>query len=244
MLQPTENDQEHAKALMRQGTYYKEALDWYDEKYHTPIIEKAYAIFITAIALISTFFAIKAFMDFLPVTVKMPMMLELEDLDEHVVSVFPLSDHTNESNEVLLHYLLEEYVKARENYLVDRLQADINRVRAMSSTEEFLEYRAYIAPSNPSSPLARFERNTERHIRITRVEYPPMEEHIDAETVIHPSATVYYTARLEGEEEDTSRWKARVIFEYSPFSVDQETFETTPMELTVTDYQTDKIVGR
>lgn len=229
--------------MIRSGRYFQEALDWYDEKYHTPIIEKAYAIFITIIALLSTVFAIVAVVDFLPVTVKMPMLLKLEDLDQYDISVRPLSEDTNDSNRVVLHYLLGEYVRARENYVVSRFQSDVNRVRASSSKEEFIEFMDYIAPSNPASPITRYERHTERQVEVASMDFGEMDDDFDAEKVIPSQVTVFFVARTSGAENEVTRWKAMLRFDYTPFTINQENFTATPMKLVVTDYRVEQLVS-
>lgn len=223
--------------MIKSGEYFRDALRWYDEKYHAPIIEKAYSVAVTAIAVVCTWFAVVGFMRFLPVEETVTLAIGVDASDTKYYTVQKLTDRIFNTNQVLLKYLVNEYVIRREGYSIQSLEGDVKRLKVLSTPELFQAYRSYINPANPESPITRFERHTRRSITIKRVQYPGFEEGFDAELLVPKKAVIYFTAtEISPGKTQTTDWKATVEFAYQPVRVNQENFAVTPMEFVVTSY--------
>jgi type IV secretion system protein VirB8 len=223
--------------MIRSGEYFRDALRWYDEKYHAPIIEKAYSIMITLVAVIATCFAVVGFLRFLPIEESATVVSTASNVEERDFSLQRLSVNTRYTNHALLKYFVNEYVIRRENYSAAMLDRDVKRIKAQSSPEVFKSYSQSLNPSNPQSPITRFERHTQRSITIDSAQFAAASQSFDAEKVIPTQATVHFTATVTNAKgAEKSAFKAVVTFSYTPVRVDQETFAITPMGFQVTDY--------
>jgi type IV secretion system protein VirB8 len=223
--------------MIRSGEYFRDALRWYDEKYHAPIIEKAYSIMITLVAVIATGFAVVGFLRFLPVEETATVVTTASNVEERDFSLQRLSINTRYTNHALLKYFVNEYVIRRESYAAATLERDVNRVKAQSSAEVFKSYRQFLNPANPQSPITRFERHTQRSIAIDSANFDAENQSFDAEEMIPTAATVIFTATTgNAKAVEKATFKAVVRFAYVPVQVDQENFKITPMQFQVTDY--------
>lgn len=226
--------------MIRSGEYFRDAHRWFDEKYHAPIMEKAYSVVVTIIALIATGFAIIGLVRFLPVTVPVTMVFKFSDTDNKLYNLQMLTRQFQNTNYAFLKYFVSEYVIRRESYYVGTLEQDILRVRSMSSPEVFTDYRSHLNPANPDSPIARFERYGRRSVTINRAVFVP--DDFDAETIIPKNATVFFqTSSVDKNGKNSEKWKAAVSFDYVPLKVNQENYQITPMQFKVTSYKVEKI---
>lgn len=227
--------------MIRSGQYFQDGMRWFDEKYHAPIMDKAYSVVVTIIALVATAFAVIGLVRFLPITQPVTMVFKVADTDNKFYNLQMLADRFQATNYAYLKYFVSEYVIKRESYNIGSLEPDILRVRAQSTPEAFTEYRKYLEPSNPNSPIARFERYGKRSIVINKSVFVPND--FDAEKIIPAQATIFFTATSRDRTgEEVKKMKATIDFDYVPLKVNQENYEITPMEFKVKGYKVEPVM--
>lgn len=231
--------------LVKSGDYFREAVEWYDSKYHAPMAERSLMILITLVSVGIIFFATRAVMGLLPLSeVEYTSFLQA-NAEEKMPSLIRLADSFRETDQALMSYHVQDYVYQRERYDIANVEKQYLRVKALSSPEVFEEYARFIDPRNAESPISRFERHTRRLARITGLSFfdaagNPADE-------LHPpqTARVVFTVTLIGADgsQKSERWQADVAFTYEKIIVDQETYEVTPMKFQVTGYKVRQLLG-
>jgi type IV secretory pathway component VirB8 len=233
----TPEQHRHTAEKIKSGAYFSDALTWYDSVYHAPIITKAYSIVVTMVALGAIWFAISGFLALLPIQTKQPFVMTVKNLEDYHTSMKPLSSKTSDANKVVLDFLVQDYVKNRESYNMDKLNAYALRIRAQSSPEAYKEYFRYQHAGNPQSPVARFEAHTVRSVRIDSIRYDAEPTFRSPETT-PTTATVTFTATEESPKEVRElKSSVKLTFAASAIEINQETYAITPMKFQVTRYE-------
>lgn len=224
-----EIDTAEVRAGVESGEYFKEAMRWYSAIYHAPLAERCYFIVVMGLALANTIVALLALLALLPLSPAVPFTLITKDIVNEVPSIRGVAEPGEPANPALMRYFVNEYVVLRESYDVDKLSRSVNAVRYQSDPSVFNTYRNYMSPGNPNSPITRFQRHTQREINIIST---------DISTLSSPyTATVQFEAlEKRGGQAFKSRFTATMAFRYQNLSVNQETYEVSPMAFQVVRY--------
>jgi type IV secretory pathway component VirB8 len=237
------------------GEYFADGLRWYDSKYNAPMAERSFLIIITIFAAMIIFFSYKAIVGILPITEQKEVYLITDDVFGSQPSVNPLSERYSETDSAIREFLVTDYVRARESYSVDSLEANYRRVRFLSTPEVFATYQDEIEPANPQSPIILYERHTTKEIRrmsIGLYSSKPENSGQDEEDIVPDTAQVDFTAVTvsNGEEIGAARYRAVINFEYKGIEVmqdnadDESPQEVKPMEFRVTGYNLQRLIGQ
>ena len=229
-----EVDTKEIAAEVESGEYYAKAREWYSALYHAPIPERCFFIVVMALALLTTYFAVTSFLALQPINPAVPFVVVSHDVFEEVPSIRHIALPREAPDSALMRFLVENYVKEREEYNFDRYGRDVSGVRGQSDAATYAAYQQLIDPQNPRSPVALYERHTQRNIWVRS-------------TLVHASqdphtAVVEFTATtIHGREVKKSNFAANITFRYSPIGVKENgnaaPLTITPMGFVVTGYE-------
>lgn len=214
---------------VRSGDYYRNAREWYADVHQSPLTQRVYMILATTIAFLAAVLGIVSVLLLLPLAEPHAVPARIEDMARQTVTLDRLTRPREAANPALMRFLLGQYVEQRERYRIDDLAQDINGIKSTSTPELFAEYRNFMNPQNPASPLALYQRTSVRGVRILSSRVFAKENPARAQ--------VEYEATVQGvRQEGPARYVADIAFSYTPVTVNQDTGEITPMQFQVSAY--------
>lgn len=218
---------------LRSGEFFRETRLIYHQRYHDLIAERYLYVAITALSVLILFFAFIAVNLFFPLRTNVPFIYTTNDIVNDLPRMRALGSVGSDPNVVLREFLASSYVRLREEYDANTLDRNATSIKSQSAADVFAEYQSALNPQNPASPIARFQRRATRSIRILE---------------IHPASADLneMQVRFEGlVTEGVARRKelgvANITFSFADIQVDQTTGATTPLEFTVTAYNSNPV---
>jgi type IV secretory pathway component VirB8 len=135
-------------AVVEEGKYYTDAMNWYCIKYHSVISEKTFFILLSVFSAIIVFFLYNTINNILPLHDIFPVYKVQTDAIKYRTKVTPLKPKNIEytSSEAILRMLLIHYVKEMftHNYKsgnIEELNQKLSGIRLYSSSELFEDYK-------------------------------------------------------------------------------------------------------
>ena len=183
--------QEHfdfIKSSVKDGSYFKDGLDWYFFRYVDPFCERTIFTFAAIVASVIFYCLIVLIDGMFPLVEKNPIIISAFDQSQYFSSLVPLKPHVKGPgsekydptittvDEAVAKYLLSIYIKNREGYDYSKSEIeDINdkfkRIRNTSSTTEYREFQLYMSKDNPDSPIHNFGQNVVKTVEVTSVKF-------------------------------------------------------------------------
>lgn len=172
------------KSSVDDGSYFKDALNWYFFRYVTPICDRTLLIFGAIVAAIVLFCLVQMVKSAFPLVEKVPVFLSAKDRSLYFPSLVNLKPKKGEKghdqtiktvDEAILKYLIVAYVENREGYdfsgaEVEDVNQKFNHVRNTSSSEEYSLFQAIMSKNNPNSPIRNFGQNVKKLIKVESVQ--------------------------------------------------------------------------
>ncbi|MFO1243302.1 MAG: VirB8/TrbF family protein [Rickettsiales bacterium] len=224
---------------IRSGDYFRQSQAWYTTIYMSILSERFFFIVLTMIAAITMFFAALAVIGLMPITKQVPFFYVSRDINSELPVMTPLrTDEMQSVNDALRRYFVSAYIKNREEYSLDKLQAQFRMIQKHSDENAFSVYRRFIDPSNPRSPITLYQRLSIKNVSVISISIQP-----DPSKPGHYNATAEFSARVKSFGKETvSTWQAQMLFNYTDLNVDQteekadNSLKVTPMTFTVLEY--------
>lgn len=230
---PDENYQEIA-AKVRSGEYFREARQAYHIRYHDPIAERYLYMALTLLSLMVLGVAVLSYYALLPLKQEVPVTYRIQDVVEDLPHIKPLGARGQDTNHLLMHFLVTNYVTMRESYNVLTLDRNANGIRGHSTPEIFEEYQRMMDPHNPNSPIALYQRHSTRSVDISSISLLRTGEEKEVE--------VLFDAVVQtGRERKKNRMIANIAFRFDFIAIDQGTGGFTPLNFVVTRYQSRRL---
>ncbi len=228
MPQPNRNNSTEAPDFAQagevdSGVYFQRARAWSRMLYDFPIVERSYALLALFIIWLTLLLAIIIFFSFDPLVRPVRVPFENPNSGEDIPRIVTLSGRDRAPlQKSVARYIAQHYAVARENYRYDRetIDSQYRLVYNLSAPDVFDAYRSTLQPSNPQSPLARFERHT-----TLQALYPVTELEVSAPSrgLVRGQARVTYTERINGPGGyKQARRSATFEFTMSEISVHKE----------------------
>ncbi len=172
------------KASVADGSYFRDAWDWYFFRYVSPICDRTLLMFGAIIAAVVLYFLIQMVQSAFPLVERDPIFIRSTDQSlyfPHLVELRPKPNKANYDPKVVsvddavLKYLLSLYVKKREGYDFSNAEVyDVNKkfnyIRNNSSPEEYEAFQILMSKSNPDSPINNFGKNIKKTVEIQSVD--------------------------------------------------------------------------
>lgn len=208
----SKNREEIARKV-RDGSYFKDAQNWYSGKYLYPVAERA-MMFLFASA---TIFALIPIATLVKTSVQsdnsVPVPIIVEDSTSHQAIISPLAKNGETAQEAVAKYLISDYVKARENYSYnvmgnnDERRMLIKKIKSSSAKSVLDEYNNYMSEANPYSPLVKYKDHTKRVIDIVSVQF------IDKDKASGKAKVLFKATEISNDgTEQKSMWEALIHF--------------------------------
>lgn len=170
------NDKQEIAEKIRNGSYFKDANEWYAGKYLYPVTERS----------LMFLFAVAAIFALLPIALllyssvgssgKLAFPIYVDDSSEHFSIIKPLADDKISPQEAIAKYLITDYVQSREEYIrkninSEKLKKLFKKIKFSSAKQVANEYVSYMSENNPYSPIARYKDHTDRTIEIKSLSF-------------------------------------------------------------------------
>ncbi len=165
--------EEFIKKSIEDGSYFKDAVEWFGSRYIEPITEKTFLVFLSIIGVVITYTIITMISNLLPLTEKVAIVLKEKDSTKYLPIITPLRDDEKlTTNEAVLKYLVIHYLKDREEHYypkgnLTKYTDKFERIKNTSSNEAFVDFKQFMSKSNKDSPIHYFGQDVERKVEIT-----------------------------------------------------------------------------
>jgi len=171
--------QNFVKEAAADGSYFKDALDWYFFRYVNPVCDRTLMAFVAIVAAIAMFCLVQIIDNLFPLVQKVPIVIKAKDQSLYTPFIKPLKNTQDRAITVdiaILKYLVSTYVDDRESYdyrksEVEDINKKFRRIRNASSFAEYKNFQTTMSKDNPDSPLNNFGQNIYRTIEVQSVEF-------------------------------------------------------------------------
>jgi type IV secretion system protein VirB8 len=217
------------KAREQLDAYYEQAESWGKDQQETARKSQRVAWIIASVAAVVAVAEAFALMALAPLKTVEPYTLMVDKQTGYVQTLKPLEASEIAGNTALTQSFLVQYVIDRENFDINAIQGNYNKVWNWSEGTARNEYAAISQPSNPESMLARLPRSTVIETRVKSVS--PMAGN---------SAMVRFeTIRRDagGQAQPGQQWVAVIRYRYSNEAMTTEQRFTNPLGFHVSHYQ-------
>jgi type IV secretory pathway component VirB8 len=171
------------KASVADGSYFKDALNWYFFRYVTPICDRTLLIFGAIVACVVLFFLVQMVRSAFPLVQEAPIFIRARDQSLYFPNLVDLKPKKGKAgydseiftvDEAVAKYLLSSYVQEREGYDFSKAEVeDVNRkfnhVRNLSSANEYKAFQLVMSKDNPGSPINQFGQDVSKSVKIDSV---------------------------------------------------------------------------
>lgn len=166
-----ENIHTEIAGKIRDGSYYKDAREWYARHYLFPITERSFLIITTAVLTVMFTISVMNISLISGVSEEIPFPIKIENTTDYFPYIKPIAEQSDDTQSAVARYLISEYIKAREEYSYHdnkqgKLKQVLKHVKSSSAKEVLDEYQNYMSVTNPYSPIIRYGDNIERTIEI------------------------------------------------------------------------------
>ncbi len=225
---------------VRSGEYFRDARIMADIDIHSPMSERYLFILLTVFSLIITWVSITALEGLFPLKPRVPFIFITNDIVEDYPQIKSLVNYTREDpNIALQRFLVQHYIKLREEYNAKIFDRNHDAVLALSDKKAADEYESYILPTNPESPINLYQRNTERKINVIYIQLiENNKKDKDSDQEYYMSAIFEATLIKSEEEKSVTKHQVDIAFKYKDIKLDAVTGKIDPYGFIVTSYNT------
>lgn len=184
---------EFIKSSVEDKSYFKDGLDWYFFRYLKPICDRTLLIFGSIISLFVLYCLVEMIRGSFPLVEKNPIFVTSKDTSLYFPNLILLKPRSESDkydpnietiDQALSKYLIETYVKERESFdfskaEVESVNRKFNRIRNLSTLEEYRNFQLFMSKDNPISPIHYFGQNVKRDIKVDSVKFIKTEESKD-----------------------------------------------------------------
>jgi type IV secretory pathway component VirB8 len=179
---------EYIKESVKDGSYFKDATNWYFFRYISPVCERtllSIAAIISCVICYSLYVMIDAAF---PLVQKDPIIIRAVDQSKYFPNLIALKPKEKGPNsdkfdplittidEAVIKYLISYYIKEREGFdfskaEIDKVNNKFSAIKNNSSSEEYRKFQIYMSKENPQSPILNFGVNVKKEISIISVKF-------------------------------------------------------------------------
>jgi type IV secretion system protein VirB8 len=215
------------------GQYFREAKSWEVDREAQARRSAKVAWVVASLMCVIAGSAVFAVTMMLPLHRVEPYVVRVDQSTGIVDVVNTLRKTSSTQDEAVSKYFIGRYIRAREGYAYALVDANWREIALLSGAQQREQFKAYLFPSNPKSPVNTLKKRGTIEIKIKSIQF------------IQPSvAAVRYWkyGKVDGAITERSDWIATVTFGYRKAAVTEQVREINPLGFTVTDYRTDKEV--
>ena len=205
-------DRQEIAEKIRDGSYFKDANEWYAGKYLYPVTERS-LVFLFAVISFFTFLPIASLLnDTVQTNNKIPFPIIVADSTEHFSVIKPLAQKDESAQIAVAKYLITDYIKSREEYIHknidgEKLKRLLKKIKSSSAKTVLNEYVSYMSESNTYSPLVRYKDHTDRLIEVKSISFLDNDQTSGKANVVFEA-----TEKTNGGKKQTSMWEVEMSF--------------------------------
>jgi type IV secretion system protein VirB8 len=204
--------------------------DWFYDRYQSARVN-GNRWFVAAIVLcVLSCLSVGAVVVLTPLKTVHPFLVEVNSVNGEVRVLKPFDATDFAPSDAVTKSFLAKYVIARETYDPQDLKENYQTVRLMSDSAEGFRVDNHLSPTNPASPLNRYQKHTVRTVRVKSVSF------LNKRTaqIRFSSTETSQTAKRE------DAWVAIVSFRFVNLPETEEDRFINPLGFQVTAYRVDQ----
>ena len=243
------------KSSVADGSYFKDAVDWYIFRYVHPICERTIIFIIAIFAGFVAYCLSTVALESLPIKEDVPVIIRARDQSQYFPVIKKLKDSVEVTNidEAIVKYLVIEYVKKRENYDFRKdnlleLRSKLDYIKNNSSPQEYANFQNFLSKNNKYTPLNYFDLNFQRKVEISSFMFvrQKTDNLIDGFkefliTQIPQEIIVRYKVKeiLNSREISDQKHLVKIKFNFSTINSRKSAYRTSRIDFLITDYKID-----
>jgi type IV secretory pathway component VirB8 len=248
-------EDERLVAMVEDGSYFRNGREWYLHKFCYPIFERVFWLIIGVVLVFLSYNLFIQVKGWFPVKVHRPIILVNKNA-EFKQTVKKMENPYEDADLAILHYLLKNYIKTREEFLkndLDLLELDkrFKKVANNSTRDIALDYQRVFDRNTELNPISRIGRTGIRRVKLEDVKFkikkPTFLEQIQNFNKFNSlprAAIVTFSAKETNTEKNTKstvKWQVNIDFNYSGVNIDRRNNKMSLKEFIVTDYKSKEI---
>lgn len=208
---------ESLQRRIEDGSYYRDAREWYNHLYIAPISQRIFFIVVTCFTLCIFAVAVIAILNLLPISPRVPFVYRAKDMMNEHPRMERFKEPNEDSNPALVKYFLRTYVEMRESYNSRRYLMFKAFTKQYSASDVFNMYEQETNPNNPRSPIRIYGKFVDLKVDVQKVSYSLEQAPF--------SANVDFSTEVIGLGSRTkTNWTATIRFEYTNL-VERNTYD-------------------
>lgn len=170
------------KLSVKDGSYFKDALDWYFFRYISPICDRTYLVFGSILIGTALFYLVQMYLAAFPLITKLPIAIYAPEDAQNVSIIKPAkttisrndAEKEMSADDIVARYLLKKYVENRESYDFSRgnimdLNDKFDQIKNNSSASEYKNFQLFMSKENTRSPVHFFGKRQTRSVEIEAI---------------------------------------------------------------------------
>jgi type IV secretion system protein VirB8 len=243
------------KASVADGSYFKDARDWYILRYVYPVCERTILFFIAIFSgLIAYILAVTIISSF-PIKQEVAVIIRPKDQSTYFPVIKKLKDSVELENidQAVSKYLLTEYIKKREGYdfrktNLEQLNNQLKYIKNNSSLQEYSNFQGFLSKENKDTPINYFGKDFQRMVDIESVAFvkPNASTIIDkardfVKVEVPSEASIKYriTTKINSTVISNERYLVKIKFKFS--GIDGKKDPDSKLDFVVIGYKIYKI---
>ncbi len=234
---PSEEYKEKINMAVHDGSFFRDSMQWYIFQYVRPSVDRNLMVMFSLIGFLCVYYLYEIIMSSFPLVEEVPVVIREYDtsLYSPIIKELKASEEnkTLNADEVVLKYLLSNYVMERESF--DFSESDVkevnrkfNVVKNNSSYLQYREYRAQMSRSNPNSPIHFFGQDVRKMVEISSVKFIKDKPKSKLDMVsnyfsvqfakkveVRFKATVYSLNKEGNPIQETKKYLAKIDFDFA-----------------------------
>ena len=207
------------------GSFFQEGRKWYSLIYMYHMPERCVYLIYFALSFIAMCLMLIALIMLQPLSSNVTVLFPMKNVLAEVPRIKKLRSSPYQNvNDAVQRFFIKEYVARREEYSFDKIQTSFRFLRNHSSELLMNDYRAFIDPYSPKSPINMYERKSTRRIFIQNIIIRRADDgNIDDYSQEREYyATIFFKSYVvTGEKIETANWKTQISFDYKPLNIIQ-----------------------
>lgn len=257
MLQLSKNDYKIIAEKVESGDYFKDARDWYSQKYMMYFIERSYLLLILLFFVFLMFLCYSYYSAILPIKKSLPVKVSISSTADYTARITYLGNEKKEFdiNNLYIKYFISRFVEAIESYDYrndfKKLKISKNIIETLATKDILAYYMDRISIRNPDSITLKFRKKISRTIKVdqSRIEFSEVVDNDEFNSNSDKKIKNYLaTANFEATEynKDTgekvvSNWQAKISLSFENIEYNYEEKDFSPLNFKVTNYESKKI---
>lgn len=248
-----DNYRDSIKYCVSNGSYFKDAFNWYCNLYLRSIVDRTFFIFMSIMGVIIIYNVVGLISLIMPLKEDVYITIKEKDLTKYQTLIYDISKskEANSTDENILKYLVTNYVVEREshNYKtanINDINLKLEKMKNISSPDVFNDFKYFMSADNSGGPYYYFGKNIEttidiatfNFVRINRTKF--IDKIIDYFNVnlIPIKAEVFYTLNMQyGDNIKSEKRKAVLSFKFTGVEKNETTGKYLPVKFVVTSYK-------